>query len=204
MIIPYWYRNSHIAACFLGLIPLLLFFSGHIGMWWPVGVAGAYYFGWRIGERWNDPEINSSQDSGLPLASLTESLDKTLQAAQYGISKEARSIFDSIKTCVGELAPRLEASSSNSHELKILERLVRKYLPFTLENYLRLPHAYAISKPLSAGKTANELLIAQLTLLNDHLQKMLADAVAEDARAIVENGRFLEEKFKPFDFFEVK
>lgn len=173
-------------------------------MWWPVGVAGAYYFGWRIGERWNDPEINSSQDSGLPLASLTESLDKTLQAAQYGISKEARSIFDSIKTCVGELAPRLEASSSNSHELKILERLVRKYLPFTLENYLRLPHAYAISKPLSAGKTANELLIAQLTLLNDHLQKMLADAVAEDARAIVENGRFLEEKFKPFDFFEVK
>ena len=204
MIIPYWYRNSHIAACFSGLIPLLLFFSGHIGMWWPVAVAGAYYFGWRVGERWSDPEINSSQDSSLPLASLTESLDETLRSSQYGISKEARSIFDSITTCVGELVPRLEASSSNSHELKILERLVRKYLPFTLENYLRLPHAYAISQPLSAGKTANELLIAQLTLLNDHLQKMLSDAVAEDARAIVENGRFLEEKFKSFDFFKVK
>lgn len=117
---------------------------------------------------------------------------------------EARSILASIKTCVGELVPRLETSPSNTQELKILERLVRRYLPFTLENYLRLPHSYAINEPLNEGKTANELLIAQLALLNEHLQKMLSDTVAEDARAIVENGRFLEEKFKSFDFFKVK
>ena len=32
----------------------------------------------------------------------------------------------------------------------------------------------------------------------------IADALAEDARALAENGAFLESRFRPYDFFQAR
>lgn len=201
---PFLYQNAHVAGCVMGLLPLVLFYSGLIGKSWPLAVIGCYGFGWAIGRRWIDKVFVAQLDLQKQSVNLLDMLDSTIENAESGLSIEARSILKNIRICVTELAPRLEAAPSLINELKILERLVVKYLPVTLENFLRLPADYAINQPLGSGKTAKILLYEQLVLLDNQLKKMLTDTVADDARAVVENGRFLEEKFKSYDFFNLK
>ncbi len=204
--IPYLYQNSHIVGCALGLLPLFLFYSGLIGNSWPLAVIGFYGIGWVIGRKWtmNDESV-TLPDSQKQSFCLLDILDSTIEKAEYRIPGEARGVLNSIKNCATELAPRLEAAPSLTHELKILERLVNKYLPITLENYLRLPSDYAMSQSLNpSGQTATMLLYEQLVILDNQLKKMLTNTVADDARAVIENGRFLEEKFKSYDFFNLQ
>jgi hypothetical protein len=204
--IPFLYQNAHVAGCTLGLLPLFLFYSGLIGKSWPFAVIGFYSIGWVIGRKWisHDKSV-TLPDSQKQSFCLLDILDSTIEKAECRIPGEARGVLSSIKACVTELAPRLEASSSLTHELKILKRLVNKYLPITLENYLRLPSDYAMNQPLgSSGQTATMLLCEQLVIIDNQLKKMLTDTVADDARAVIENGRFLEEKFKSYDFFNLQ
>lgn len=202
--IPFLYQKAHITGCIMGLIPLVLFFSHQIGQSWPLAVIACYAAGWYMGRNlFNNAPAISLYPHSQP-HSLIDTLDSTIDNAESGLSVEARKILYDIRICVTDLAPRLEAAESLSHETKILKRLIVKYLPITLENYLRLPHDYAINEPLSSGKTAEILLREQLALLYIQLKKMLTDTVADDAKAVIENGRFLEEKFKPYDFFNIK
>ena len=69
------------------------------------------------------------------------------------------------------------------------------YLPSTLQAYLNLPRAYATVHRFSDGRTAAQVLIDQLTLLDKKLGDV-ADAVNKnDADALLANGRFLEDRF---------
>jgi hypothetical protein len=203
---PFLYQNAHVVGCVLGLFPLFLFYSGLIGKSWPFAVIGFYGIGWVMGRKWtkNDESV-ALPDTQKQSFRLLDILDSTIEKAEFRISGEARGVLNSIKNCVTELAPRLEAAPSLTHELKILERLVNRYLPITLENFLRLPSDYAISQSLGpSGQTATMLLHEQLVILDNQLKKMLMNTVADDARAVIENGRFLEEKFKSYDFFNLQ
>ena len=64
-----------------------------------------------------------------------------------------------------------------------------------LQAYLNLPRAYATLHKMPNGKTADEVLSDQLTLIGTKMNDV-ADAVHEnDSDALLANGRFLEEKF---------
>jgi hypothetical protein len=57
---------------------------------------------------------------------------------------------------------------------------------------------------MNNGNTAQAMLLEQLVLLDERMQAMLANALSEDARALTENGLFLEQKFRLQDFFSLK
>lgn len=60
---------------------------------------------------------------------------------------------------------------------------------------MRLPVAFANLHPLQQGKTAKNLLLEQLQLLKDQLDKIAEAAFKDDADALLTNGRYLQEKF---------
>ena len=67
--------------------------------------------------------------------------------------------------------------------------------PTALESYLNLPRGYANRVPVSEGRTARQVLLDQLALLQAKLGEVL-DAVAKgDSDRSVAHGHFLEDRF---------
>ena len=74
-------------------------------------------------------------------------------------------------------------------------RTATDYLPSALQAYVSLPRAYATLHKMQNGKTADQILGEQLTLLAAKMNEV-ADAVQKkDSNALLANGRFLEERF---------
>jgi hypothetical protein len=69
------------------------------------------------------------------------------------------------------------------------------YLPVALQDYLALPTAYATLQPVRDGKTARQLLLEQLDLMDTGMRQIADDAHRNDAEKLLAHGRFLEEKF---------
>ncbi|WP_214278801.1 hypothetical protein, partial [Escherichia coli] len=73
---------------------------------------------------------------------------------------------------------------------------VLNYLPETLANYVALPPAFRASHVLADGKTARQLLVDQLALLDRQLQEVVANVASSDAQALPANGAFLRRRFQ--------
>src|SRR5258708_25682941 len=77
----------------------------------------------------------------------------------------------------------------------IVEGRALEYLPTALEAYLNLPKAYATLKPVEGTKTASQVLLDQLTLLDEKMHEVSDDIAKNDSDKLLANGRFLAEKF---------
>jgi hypothetical protein len=72
---------------------------------------------------------------------------------------------------------------------------VRRYLPNTLAAYLRLSKFYAQTQTLADGKTASQILLAQLPVLDTPLKEVVKSTFAGAAETLVTNEQFLQNKF---------
>src|SRR4030081_1432452 len=101
----------------------------------------------------------------------------------------------SIQQTVLGILPKIDRLGPGSQDAFVVQKTVSDYLPSTLQAYLHLPRAYAAVHRFSDGRTAAQVLIDQLTLLDKKLDEV-ADAVNKnDADALLANGRFLEDRF---------
>ena len=73
-------------------------------------------------------------------------------------------------------------------------------MPETLKNYTSLPVAFRNLYPVQDGKNATQVLLEQLTLLDNKMKEIVADFLRNDSQALVANGRFLADKFKTQSF----
>lgn len=198
------YGYPNIVGCVLGLAGLGLYFGGLIGPGWGYLVAGLYALGWLVA--WQlapaTPQLAIAREAHAD--ALLQEYDRLLLRVHKRLPKAALDRLHGLRQTLADLLPRLGEHTVFSQEGHAVERTVRQYLPATLENYLRLPPAFAHMHPLQRGKTADAMLLDQLALLDERMQAMLADALAEDARALAENGAFLESRFRPYDFFQAR
>jgi hypothetical protein len=100
-----------------------------------------------------------------------------------------------IAQTITETLPRADALGAGSPGQFTLVQCATNYLPTTLQAYLNLPRKYADEHIVSDGKTARDMLSAQLDLLSKQIDE-LSDAVnGADTDKLAANGRFLAEKF---------
>lgn len=197
------YGYPNVAGAGLGLLGLALYFLGVIGPGWPAIVAGLYGLGWSLAWQLAPRETHLEIARVVQAEALLDELDTLIQRARKRLPKTAQALLDSLRQTLAELLPRLAQGGVFSPEGHSVEKTVRDYLPATLENYLRLPPAFAHLHVLKDGKTAQAMLLEQLSLLDQQMGRMLASALRDDARALAQNGAFLEQKFKPYDFFRL-
>jgi hypothetical protein len=100
-----------------------------------------------------------------------------------------------VATTVRETLPRLRNLGLGSPDAYSVMATATDYLPEALGGYLRLPRAWADSRPVENGKTSLLLLIDQLDLLGATMEKIFDSVVRVDADALVAHGRFLRERF---------
>jgi voltage-gated potassium channel Kch len=128
-------------------------------------------------------------------AVVRSSLDSTLASIHRRVPKEVEDGVASIRQNVLDILSREARLAAHSPELFVVLRTATDYMPTALQAYLRLPAGYATSRRQSDGKTALEILLEQLALLDREMVDV-ADAVTkQDLDRLRAHGRFLADRF---------
>ena len=192
-VLRYLYSGKNIVGSALAILGLLLFFTGVItSFFWPFVVIGMYGIGALLAP--GPPKVAVSGTSFDP-DSIRRSLQRTLNIASGKLSPALQSKLQDIADTIMGILPHYADFPPGSPDLFVVGRTATDYLPAALQAYLSLPRAYATLHKMPNGKTADEVLGDQLTLLSGKMDEV-ADAVhKKDSDALLANGRFLEEKF---------
>ena len=137
------------------------------------------------------PRVPTSQD-------LLDSLDRVEALVADGVVPAAvASRVGRVSRTVRDTIPRLANLGAGSPQAYSVMATATDYLPEAIGGYLRLPRAWADSRPVDNGKTSLMVLIDQLDLLAATMDKVFDAVCRADAAALVAHGRFLAEKFGP-------
>jgi hypothetical protein len=194
----WFYSSANIAGCALALLGPLLLFLGFIDKGWLLITAGLYVVGWLFGRR--PPALERHIEQSLSVEQTLERLDGVIRQASAHLTEEMKRSLVSIRTSVQEVLPRLLDAGVGSYDLFTVRETVLSYLPETLANYVALPPAFRANHVLAEGKTARQLLVEQLALLDKQLQEVVTNVAASDAQALLANGTFLRQRFQQPDF----
>lgn len=139
----------------------------------------------------------SHQTPDTPELMAWRELLRPLQSQVAARSKpETLAVLVAIEEKLGFLLQRLD---TNDELLDLRPFEVRKiafeYLPDTLNKFVQLPATMARSERLISGKTAEESLSEQLSLLDNSLHNLAKSLFEKDAKGLLVHGRFLREKF---------
>jgi hypothetical protein len=192
-VLRYLYSGKNIVGSALALLGLLLFFTGVITSFiWPFVVVAMYGVGALLAP--GPPKVSVGATSFDP-DSIRSSLQRTMNIANGKLSPPLEAKLQDIADTIMGILPHYSDFPAGSPDLFVVGRTATDYLPSALQAYLNLPRAYATLHKMTNGKTADEVLSDQLTLLATKMDEV-ADAVhKKDSDALLANGKFLEAKF---------
>lgn len=188
------YGRRNLVASGLALAGLGLLFAGVIKHYWAFIVAGLYALGYLL----TPPERQTLfSANGFDPERIEDALDQLLRTIHKRVPGEVLGKVVNLRAAILALLPGLAELQdlTHSHNLHVVRETALVYLPEMLGSYLRLPAAFANLHPVKEGKTARQVLIEQLDLLDTELQKIAIDLHRQDANALLAHGRFLKEKF---------
>jgi hypothetical protein len=186
------YSTPNIVGCIWGVIGLIAFFIIRNPIWIYL-VPVLYACGYLISPK---TEVLANQSiselSGRDLQTMLEDLIKKIskRVAEPELNKVVN-----IKDNILMLLPRLNEMNAGQYDLHVVKQTVTDYLPQMLTTYLELPPAFARMHKMRNGKTSQEILIEQLTILNDQIEQILVSVNSKDADALIAQGEFLKSKF---------
>jgi hypothetical protein len=192
-LVLFLYSTKNIVGCALGLFGLVLHFVGIVGALWPVVVIGLYLIGVLVvpGNR----ELDLLGGVDVDPNDVRKALATEVAAVSGKVPPDVMAKVLSIQQTVLGILPHLPELAPGSRDLFVIRQTATDYLPTALESYLNLPRAYATLHPVQDGKTAKQVLLDELTLLDNKLSDV-ADAVyKKDSDRLLANARFLEERF---------
>ena len=192
------YSTPNIIGSALGLVGLVLYFTGIIKNYWLLIVAGLYAMGLLATPR--SPAYALHLDNQFTREELRKALEDLVASARRRVPQDILTRLESITNSILEILPRIDDLSSGDYNVHVIRQTALEYLPKTLENYLNLPRAFARLHPIKSGKTATQLLAEQLDLLDREMREIVEDIHRNDTQRLLAHGRFLEEKFRP-DFW---
>jgi ferritin-like metal-binding protein YciE len=196
------YGTPNIVGCVLALAGLGLFFGGVISDWWLPIVLGLYAAGWLATPR--DPAFQARLEERAAQASLLDQIDDLIDRSKKRLPMEATEKLQAIRRILESLMPKMEglagAGTIGMEQVFTLVNAISRDLPATIANYLKLPQAFANLHPIENGKTAKQLLLEQIDLLQGQLAKIADAAFRDDAEGLVVNGKYLKEKFHSTEF----
>lgn len=127
---------------------------------------------------------------------LRQEVHHLVRRSQRELPEDVVMRVEAIERVLLQILPRLPDLGRGHPDAYVARQTVREYLPEALDNYQVLPRTFAVTEPLRDGKTAHELLLRQLDILHEALEKIAAGLPHEDAQRLLIHGRFLEGKFE--------
>jgi hypothetical protein len=190
-VMRYLYSRKNIMGSLLALVGLILFVTGVLGAFWSVIVVGLYLIGVLVTPGTRQIDLSTGFDPD----DVKHALDTQVRIITGKVPPEVMAKVLKIRQVICGILPRAGNLAPGSPELFIIERTATDYLPTSLQAYLNLPRAYATLHAVQDGKTPKEILLDQLTLLENKMNEVADDVHRNDADRLLANGRFLEERF---------
>lgn len=193
-VLLYLYSTPNIVGCIWGVIGLIAFFTIKQNIWLYL-VPALYICGYLISPKnqtssghWISGNELSGRDLKIQLEALIKKISKRVSAPEL---EKVVNIKDNILM----LLPRLEEMNAGDYDLHVVKQTVVDYLPQMLTTYLELPPMFARMHKMRNGKTAQEVLIEQLSILDEEINQIVISANSKDAEALIAQGEFLKSKF---------
>jgi hypothetical protein len=188
------YSRRNIVGSALALGGLVLHFVGIVAgpLWLPI-VAGLYLIGVLLvpAEAGLSLQLDAAQDTAEVRAGLDHLLRSIRGKVADDLYARAVSIQESILSTIATEAGNSEADPN----VYLIRQTALSYLPEAFSTYLRMPRLYAERRAVAAGRTPHDVLLGQLTLMDDRLADVADDIARHDSDKLLANGRFLAEKF---------
>ena len=195
----YVYSNRNLAGSVLGLVALGAYFTGFIHEFWYVIVAGSYGIGALVARDGGTLETRINDE--MSVKDAVDAVGRLAAEAQKRFPPEIARLVAEIATDVATVLPRLAATGVASATFSDVRSTATTYLPDTLNAYLAVPAAYRNTAPIADGKTARQIVGEQLTVLAAKMKEIAQNTAADDAQALLANGRFLKERFASAPMF---
>jgi len=195
----YLYGTPHMVGSLAALAGLALYFSGVIGSYWYLIVAGLYgagALGWP-----SNREYHLRLDGEASTEEIRETLARVVKSVKGEIPEPIADKVQRIVASIEAVLPRLTHLGKAHHSAYTIRETALAYLPETLENYLRLPKAYRRFHKLEDGRTPQALLIEQLDILEQQMAQVADEVNRDDLDGLKAHGRFLKSRFASSDSF---
>lgn len=194
----YLYSTRNIVACVVALLGPALLFAGIIREGWLLITVALYAAAYSAIPA---PQVlDAGLTQSLSFDALLERFDRVVKAARPQLQPPMVARLDSIRRSIEEVLPRLTEVRGFDNNLFTVRETIARYLPETLANYVALPPMFRLTHALKNGKTARDLLMEQLAVLDDQMKEVVGNVARGDADALLANGQFLENKFSERDF----
>ncbi len=198
-VLLYLYSGRNLVGTLLALLGLAAYLLGFLGAWWLPIVLGLYALGALVTPARGAPKLQLQAE--LDEGELRAELNRFVRSLRGRLPPDAMERVSRIQANLQEALPRLaELGSAGDQNAYLVRQTITDYLPATLRNYLRLPRAYANMHPVQDGRTAHQVLVEQLDVLDRTVSAVVSDLARGDTEQLLANGRFLQEKFRTPDF----
>lgn len=228
--IPIWKSTSHLYGCYGGIFMSILVIFGFSNLGWFAASFWGYLLGrifyWIQGHFAVERLKSAPPETQTIITTQNIEAIKTAEAKNIAKVLQSRSVFDQFIILKHQIQPLLpkEAndkiqeihslltllnqklhSSQNAETQSAIEniqRVVNNYLRPTLNHYQELPVIFH-KRPIENGKTPDQLILQQLSLVQEELLQITENIFLDDLNALLAHGLFLEQKLKPPQFFKV-
>lgn len=158
-------------------------------------VESACMMAYPIGVMATPSKRKAGPNAGFDANSVRRALDAQVRDITGRVPPEVMAKVLKIRQTILRILARWDNFGPGSAELFVVTRTATDYLPTSLAAYLKLPKAYPARRTTRAGKTAKEILVDQLTLLERKMNEIAEDVVRHDLDRLLAHGRFLQERF---------
>jgi len=177
--------GAGLALHVLGVVPM--------GPFWLTVVVALYVLGAVITPKPRGPQVQL--DAAADTAAIRDGLDELLHRVRF---KVARDILDRVESIRSQILLTLERSpdrGSGDPTVYLIRQTALDYLPSALSAYLEMPRVYAERRKVAGGRTAHDVLLEQLVLMDARLREAHEAMIAHDSDRLLENARFLADRF---------
>lgn len=208
----YFYQPQHLFGCYFVFFGYILNLCGLLPLAWYWILIIFYVIGRVVWGRWFaqvqqqplEQKAKIRKGGSFETGEFLADFLSLKYRSEHLLPSEAAKRLSSIHQILLSLNQQLSNQNHLLHlEIGKIQRIVSLYLTPTIENYLKIPVFYAENRVLEDQKTAKILLIEQLSLLEEELYKTLDSVLQDNLEELVIHGQFLQQKFKPYDFFKL-
>ena len=120
------YSTPNIVGSLLGILGLLLFFTGIIGQYWFLIVVGLYGIG--VLATPHSPTYELSLKNQLTVEDIRGELEDLVRKIQGKVPKEVMDLVQSIKASIIEVLPQIVDLSSSDYNISLIKQTALDYL----------------------------------------------------------------------------
>jgi len=189
--------RGHVVGMLFAIAGILIFSNGLVTgvvalALIPVMYATGYFLAERPRtERLTQLEQRQASDSELVREGLDDLLGYIRKRVPMDVYYRVRSIRDAIVFTL-ENAGMTAVTDPNIH---MVRRTATTYLPDALSTYLSLPRGYAEREPIQNGRTAYDVLMDQLSQMEEQTHRVAKDLMARSSQDLVAHGRFISDRY---------